>query len=303
MQRFFPDGAHGAARSSGEIELEPMVGKGRSAPQLVALAEPATRSGFVRKVYSILAVQLVATTFMASLVLRHGREWLATRPSFVMMALTTSCIMSLAIALVFSCCPDTMRRSPENYVLLALLTVAESVLVGFACLQYTVGSVLLCMGLTAVVVLGLTVYAWGTKQDLTSAGPYLLCCMLVLCGAGLFLTLGGSLGLSHSPLFNAMQVLYAACGALVFSVFIVHDTQLIMGGSHQHQFSIDDYAMAAITLYLDIIQMFLALLRLIGRQDDDGLDSQVEGQDDEPTPRGGFGCERARFKIALVVTR
>ena len=44
---------------------------------------------------------------------------------------------------------------------------------------------------------------------------------------------------------------YAALGAFVFSLFIVYDTQLIIGGKHHsHRFGIDEYIFAALTLYI-----------------------------------------------------
>jgi len=254
-----------------EIELEPMVGKSEMQPQMVALAPQETRSGFIRKVYGILLAQLAVTVIVAGYIVLHGKQMMHTRPSAVMSAVTISSGLTLLITLIFSCCPAVMRNSPGNYGLLGLFTVAESVLVGFACLHYTMGSVILCFGITSLVVLGLTVYAMRTKSDLTGGGPYLLCALLVLLGTGLFLSVLSWCGLSHNPLFNGIQILYAAGGALVFSMFLIYDTQLILGGSHQHEFSIDDYAMAAVSLYLDILQLFLALLRLIGREDDGGL--------------------------------
>lgn len=257
--------------SGSEIELEPMVGQHCKKPEAIALAEPTVRRGFVQKVYGILAVQLMVTSVLAGIVVCFGRQWLTKNPSAVTAAVTASCVLSLILACVFACCPEVMRRSPGNYGLLALFTVAESVLVGFACLQYTVGSVLLCMGLTALVVLGLTIYAVQTKTDMTSFGPYLLCGMLVMTGTGLMLMLMASMGGTHNAMFSTMQVLYAAGGALFASVFLVYDTQLIVGGNHEHEFSIDDYVMAAICLYLDIIRLFLSLLRLLGSKDDNGL--------------------------------
>mmetsp|Transcript_107336 Transcript_107336/g.334546 ORF Transcript_107336/g.334546 Transcript_107336/m.334546 type:complete len:268 (-) Transcript_107336:68-871(-) len=265
MRRFAADAEQGRA---GEIELEPMNGKDRIRPQSVALAEPDIRNGFARKVYGILSAQLLVTTIIAGIMVRNGRHWLHANPSLVLGVVSLSCLMSLSLGCVFACCPEAMRRSPLNYGLLALLTVAEGVLVGFACLQYKLGSVVLCAGLTAAVVLGLSLYALRTKNDVTSFGPYLLCGLMVLCGTGFLMTIVASLGLNHSPMFSAMQVLYAAGGALIFSVYIVYDTQMIMGGNHQHEFSVDDYAMAAICLYLDIIQLFLSLLRLLGEKDD-----------------------------------
>jgi hypothetical protein len=38
---------------------------------------------------------------------------------------------------------------------------------------------------------------------------------------------------------------------------------MIVGGQHQYKMSPDDYVMAAITVYLDILQLFVHLLRLL----------------------------------------
>jgi len=264
--RRFGDVEHGS-----EIEMESLSGKQRPGLEPLASASQDVRSGFVRKVYSILAMQLLGTVLMSGFIVSHGRQLLHTSPQTVLSAVTLSCILSLLLMGIFVCCPDVMRRSPLNYGLLAAFTLGESIMIGFVCLQYTLGSVVMCAGITAVVVAGLSIYAMRTKTDLTGAGPYLLCCLLVLCGTGLMLSLVAAFGGAHSMMFNALQVMYAAGGALVFSVFIVYDTQLILGGNHQQEFSVDDYAMAAISLYLDIIQLFLALLRLLGQKDDNGL--------------------------------
>lgn len=46
-----------------------------------------------------------------------------------------------------------------------------------------------------------------------------------------------------------MQTVYALCGCLLFSMFIVYDTQLIVGGRHKkHQFGVDEYVFAALNL-------------------------------------------------------
>lgn len=257
-------------RDASEIELEPMLGQMAEPKQLVALADTATRNGFIRKVYGILGVQLLVTMLVGSMIVRHGREWLTSNPSAVLGVVTISSFMSLVIAFIFSCCPDTMRKTPGNYGLITVFTLAEGVMVGFAALQYTLGSILLCCGLTGMVVLGLTAYAMQSKKDFTGSGPYLACCLLVLFGGGVILSIAASMG-AQSPAFGFIQVMYAAAGAMVFSFFIVYDTQMIVGGKHQNEFCVDDYAMAAISLYIDVIQLFLALLRLVGTRDDGGL--------------------------------
>ena len=63
---------------------------------------------------------------------------------------------------------------------------------------------------------------------------------------------------------NIGQIVYASAGAVIFSFYIVYDTQLIIGGNNRRiQYSVDDYALAAINLYLDIINLFMAILEII----------------------------------------
>ena len=68
-----------------------------------------------------------------------------------------------------------------------------------------------------------------------------------------------------------MQNLYAGCGCLIFSMFIVYDTQLIAGsaapgaeqGSRKYAIGYDDYVFAALNIYLDIINLFIYLLQIL----------------------------------------
>lgn len=52
-------------------------------------------------------------------------------------------------------------------------------------------------------------------------------------------------------------------GALLFSLYLVYDIQMIMGG-RQHAASPDEYIFAALSLYLDVVLLFLFLLQLVG---------------------------------------
>jgi hypothetical protein len=51
----------------------------------------------------------------------------------------------------------------------------------------------------------------------------------------------------------------------VFGIYLVIDTQLIIGG-RRLAISMDDYVVGALILYMDIIQIFLYLLQLFGRR-------------------------------------
>jgi len=189
-----------------------------------------------------------------------------TNPGLVMFFMFLSLAITIGIMCVFMCKPGLMRTTPTNYVLLFLFTIAESILVGCICTQYTQESVLIVTGITAFVVFALTLFACQTSYDFTGMGPYLFCGMMVLCAMSFVFWIAAMMGLGSSPAFQTMRLLYAAGGALLFSCYIVYDTQLIMGGKHKMKFSIDDYCMAAINLYMDIIQLFLFLLRLFGQR-------------------------------------
>merc|ERR1712217_103791 len=139
------------------------------------------------------------------------------------------------------------------------------VLVGCICTAYSVGVVLLAFGLTAAIFLGMTVYAWNTKTDFTGYGPYLVGALwaLILCGCamGIMTAFGMDTSIMHMVL--------ACFGVMLFTFYIIYDTQLMIGeyGGHKQEFSLDDYVFAALNLYLDIINLFLELLQLFGKSD------------------------------------
>ena len=61
-----------------------------------------------------------------------------------------------------------------------------------------------------------------------------------------------------------MFVVYASLGAVIFSCYIVVDTQIMMGGKHKYSLDPEEYVFASLNLYLDIINLFLMILSLIG---------------------------------------
>ena len=57
---------------------------------------------------------------------------------------------------------------------------------------------------------------------------------------------------------------YGSIGALIFSLYIVYDTQLMMGGKHKYALSPEEYIFAALNIYLDVINLFLYILMIVG---------------------------------------
>lgn len=221
---------------------------------------PEIRIGFVRKVYAILSVQLLATVAIAAPLQTVSTMWLRQHIWIMYVSLA----MMVATLCSMMCCPAMLRKYPQNYIFLAVLTGVMGVMVGFTSAAYTWQSVVLAAGITCLIFVALTIYAWTAATDFTGLGPYLFAALSGLCVFGFVLAILSLCGVH----IKWLCMLYDAIGVLLFSFYIIFDTQLILGewGGHKAQFSIDDYCFAALNLYLDIINLFLHLLSLLGQR-------------------------------------
>lgn len=214
------------------------------------------RLGFIRKVYGILVVQLLLTIAIAFPFQFVSQQWLQNNIMLLKIARYGSLAVIVGMA---CCCQGAARKFPVNYLLLSIFTVFEAIVMGFVTAMYETQSVLLAAGVTTVIFLGLTAYACMTKKDFTGLGPYLFVILLTLC-LWSFIAI-------FFPMGKTLHTAFGAIGTLLFCVYIVYDTQLIIGGSHKkYQFEVDDYVFAALNLYLDIINLFLFLLSLLGNR-------------------------------------
>lgn len=226
--------------------------------KLLERADREIRAGFVRKVYGILSVQLLATVAIAYPLQRMSPEVVRSHSWIVIL----STVVLLGTMCSMMCCGDVMRKFPMNYAILGVMTLCMGVLVGFASAAYTWQSVALAAGLTVAIFLAMTAFAWTTKTDFTGYGPYLFAALVTLCFFGFAVSLLGYFGVH----IKWLVMFYDLIGVLLFTFYIVFDTQMIIGGSHSVKFSIDDYCFAALNLYLDIINLFLHILSLLGER-------------------------------------
>lgn len=235
-----------------------MMGRGSS----IKRATIEVRRGFIRKVYSILTVQLILTVAIAWPFQSMSLFWLREH-SWMLMA---SMLMGMITLCVIPCCGDVVRKFPQNYMLLFAFTVFEAIVVGFVSAMYTAGSVATAAAATIVIFLGLTFYACVTKTDCTEFGIYLYGALMCLMAFGLMIMLLNMFGI-HSPM---MVKLYQLCGMFLFCMYVIFDTQKVMGsyGGHSQEYSVDDYVIAALNIYMDIVQMFLYILELVGSRKD-----------------------------------
>lgn len=265
-----PNGTDPRLQPQSGMESTPLMQESQeTSNKLGDVGDVAVRHAFVQKVYGIVGVQLLVTIVVGGFVMEVFEDLVDTSPFLVLLCWVGCLVLTIGILCLWMCIPDTMRKSPENYFLLGIFTLAESVLVGFVCISYTQESILIAMGLTLFVVFALTLFACQTSIDFTGFGPYLFCALCVLMGFSFIVMMAAMLGGADSEAFDTMRLVYAACGALLFSMYIIYDTQLILGGKHnKNQFSIDDYAFAAVNIYVDIIQLFVYILELFGDRKD-----------------------------------
>lgn len=224
-----------------------------------------TRIGFIRKVYGILSVQLAITFGISCLGMLPSVKLIFMYQIYDRIYLTsvglglliTCCVLFFFTLIPLACCRKVGRSVPINYILLLLFTLSQSYLVMLCCCCYPPHIVLTAMGLTAAVTIALTIYALTTKEDFTWLGGLLFSTVTILIIGGI---LCGVWGFSSG---RGYHVLYCCCGILIYSIYIIFDTQLI-AGKYGTVFQIDDYIIAALNIYIDIIQLFLFILSLLG---------------------------------------
>lgn len=169
-------------------------------------------------------------------------------------------VITFGILIALACCDEYRRQKPLNYILLFVFTIAESFLVAIISSYHYQEHVVLALCITTALVFVLTIFAIQTKIDFTMIGGILLIAVIVL----LVVTIVAIF--FPSKLFI---IIIASAGALLFSIYLIYDTQLMMGGDHKYSISPKEYIFAALNIYVDIINIFIFILTLIGAADDD----------------------------------
>ncbi|KAF5269896.1 hypothetical protein FQR65_LT05695 [Abscondita terminalis] len=220
------------------------------------------RRGFIQKVYAILMAQLLITCAIISFFMFHdgARRFVRANSWLIFVAFGVLFVAMIALA----CCGEVRRKSPANYILLGLFTLAESFMLAVCASQYQVNEVLMAVGITAVICLALTLFAFQTRWDFTMCGGFLFICVIVLMVFGLIASIMAATGNGS----KVVSLVYASLGALLFSIYLIYDTQLMMGGKHKYSISPEEYIFAALNLYVDIINIFLYILTIIGASRD-----------------------------------
>jgi len=163
--------------------------------------------------------------------------------------------MTFILLIVLACCNDFRRRWPLNIILLGLFTLCEGFMLGSVASLYRSEDVFIAAGICTAVCLALTIFAMQTKWDFTACGGILFVCVVILFIFGLIAIIIPG---------KTIHMVYASLGALLFCCYLVFDVQLMLGGKHKYSISPEEYIFAALNLYLDIINIFLYILAIVG---------------------------------------
>ncbi|KYN13684.1 PREDICTED: protein lifeguard 4-like [Trachymyrmex cornetzi] len=202
------------------------------------------RMGFLRKVYGLLSIQILMTVALASIFVISSTVKLYVQDNAWTIGLAFFLTMAILIALMIK-----RKDHPANLILLSAFTLVQAYTVGVVVSMYDTTVVLEALFITLTVLLGLTAYTFQTKRDFSFLGFGLfigLWCLL----------LGGLMQIFIQS--TTLELVISIGGALLFCLFIVFDTQLIM-----HTLSPEEYILATINIYLDIINLFLHILRAL----------------------------------------
>ncbi len=223
------------------------------------------RHGFIRKVYAIVFLQLALTfglilPFAFSKTLRR----ISHKMSYLMLVFWC---LSLVILIALACGPQSLRRKfPLNIGLLLCFTVLFALSIAFtigaAYERYSGWIVVFAMVTTLAISALFTVFAMQTRIDMTRWGGILFLLFIAFYVLAVGWAIMAVVFVRDKETFNIMEIVVASLGVLVFIGLLMYDTQLLLGGNHKYAISPEDYVMGAIAIYLDIINIFLLLLRI-----------------------------------------
>ena len=206
--------------------------------------EGTTTNKVLRNTYMLLSMTLLFSAAMTAVSIAINAPYMGFMPLLVSFALLFAISKfknsSWGIALVFA--------------FTGILGFSLGPIIGFY-LQTSGGSeaVMTSIGLTGVIFLSLSGYTLTTQKDFSFMRGFLFTGLMVVIGAMLLIFVGSFFGLYISGL----QLALSAAIVMLMSGFILFDTSRIIHNGETN------YIMATVALYLDIYNLFVALLSLV----------------------------------------
>jgi modulator of FtsH protease len=221
-----------------------------SIPYNVAVPIPRTgveRAVLVRRTYGVVFLGVLVTMLGAAVALAQPRllEQSARHPFITFLLFFGTLILA----------QRSHRAFPQNIGLTLLATFVAGVMIAPALYYYNQtqpGIVGQAAGLTFVTFGALSLYATFSRRDFSAWGGFFMVGVIVLLVTSLL----------NWFFKNETASLWIAGGTVfVFGGLLVFDTWRIV---RSNQYGPDDYVLAAVSIYLDVLNLFLAILRLLG---------------------------------------
>ena len=222
---------------------------GVSYPAGTIVRTGAERATLVRRTYSLVFVSVLVTIAGAMFALSQPQllQAVAAHPWISMIAMFAPLFMAMRARDVF----------PANIGLVFLFTFAMGVVISPALYVYGQQQPGL-ISQAAILTIGafgvLTAYAFISKRDFNALGSFFM--------VGLWVVIG-TMVLNMFFRNPALDLWLAGVTVLVFSGLLVFDTWRL-----RNVFGPNDYVPAAVTIYLDLLNLFMALLRILGGRRD-----------------------------------
>jgi modulator of FtsH protease len=225
-----------------EIEMEDRM------LNATTLGRTSTRNRVLRNTYNLLALSMLPTIAGA---------WLGVQLNFAAIFAGSPIMGSLVMLAIMFGLIFGIRRYQHNsmgVVLLLGFTFFMGLMISNT-LQWTLrfsnGGSLIAMaaGGTAVIFFGMSTLATVIKRDLSGLGNFLFIGTLLLIAAGI------ANMFFHIP---ALHLTLAVVGCAIFSVWLLYDLNRIVTGGETN------YISATLSVYLDLVNIFLNLLQILG---------------------------------------
>ena len=207
---------------------------------------------FIRSVYGWMTVGLVLTALAAMWVISSPfMQALVLRNPIVLIGLI---VAELGIVIFLSVKQRTISPGAASAAFL-VYSFLNGLTLSVVAFVYTRSSITLAFGISAGMFGAMALYGLVTKRDLTSWGSFFMMGLfgvLILMFAGIFI---------HA---SALQMTIATLGIFVFLGLTAYDNQKLKRLAESGAGGGSLAVIAALVLYLDFINLFLFVLRLLG---------------------------------------
>jgi FtsH-binding integral membrane protein len=210
---------------------------------------------YMLRVYNYMASGLAVTGIVAWLAADTGLYFSLARTPLIWL------VMFAPLVLVFAFSAGIQRMSFGTAQLLYwVYSALMGLSLGYIFLRYTHASIALTFFITAGMFLGMSLYGYTTKADLTRMGSFMVMGLI-----GIIIAAVVNLFLMSPAIYFAISIL----GVVIFTGLTAWDTQRIAQQYYATPYGEGDMVgkgalMGALQLYLDFLNLFVLLLRFFG---------------------------------------